>query len=101
MNRRNILTLLGVAAPASVAVEMLANPEIANGSPKGIPGVIMRSPEAQERFASMLEHMAKSIRRNDMACLQIRVESQADLDSWMKHRVIIDCEIDATEDATS
>jgi hypothetical protein len=87
MNRRNILTVLGVAA---VGTPALASERIATDlgeTPPTVPGIAMRSLETQIRFAEALEHAAAAVRRGELTCLAMDINSEVKLNEWMYHKV--------------
>jgi hypothetical protein len=92
MNRRNILTVLGVAA---VGTPALASEQIDSDvhDVPHIPGVATPSPETQERFAQAMENAAAAVRSGEMTCLAMGVDSQVKLNEWMQHKVTFTFEL--------
>ena len=93
MNRRNILTVLGVAA---VGTPALASEQIDSpipGTPPQIPGLARPSNETQGRFAEALENAAKAVRSGEMTCLAMGIDSRVTLSEWMQHRVTFTFEL--------
>lgn len=97
INRRNILTVLGVAAASTpaFAAEKISSFEDVHGSPLPpyVPGVAMRNPETQELFAKALERAAAAIRRGEMDCTAMDINSKVALEEWMEHKVTFTFEL--------
>lgn len=101
ISRRNILTVLGVAAVSTpaLAAEHIENIELMKGAPRSIPGIATRSPETQERFAKALENAAAAIRSGEMGCHQMDINSTVKLGEWMEHKVTFTFELGMVFDA--
>lgn len=94
--RRNILTILGLAAASTPAmsIESLDTLHLSN-TPRSVPGLMqgMGHTGAQERIAKALENIAAALRSGEMSADKIEVISTAEVDNWMRHEVRIHCEI--------
>lgn len=92
MNRRNILTVLGVAAastPAFAAEKMNSYED----GPRHVPGLTMYSPEAQELYAKALCEAAAAIRRGELSCIGMDIHSKVRPEEWMEHKVTFTFEL--------
>jgi hypothetical protein len=96
MNRRNILTILGLAAagtPAMAAEQMdTLGTELL---PPRVPGLMTRSEEAQKRIAAALEQMAAAIRAGELTGIKLEINSVVEFDNWIRHEVKVQCELSA------
>jgi hypothetical protein len=99
-NRRNILTIIGLAGASTAAVAAEQFDSLSLEPSRVLPGLMRRSRETQERIASALENMARAIRNGELAGIRIEVNSVASFDEWMTHEVRVQCELSAPE-ATS
>ena len=90
LNRRNILTILGLASAntAAVAAEKFSTlPSFA------APSLMQPSLEAQEKIASALEHMAAAIRSGELTGIELNINSSVKMNQWIMHEVRIVCEV--------
>jgi hypothetical protein len=94
MNRRNILTVLGVAAVGTPALASeLIDTKVSDDALPQIPGLALPSEETQKRFAEALEHAAAAVRSGEMTCLAMGIDSQVKLNEWMQHKVTFTFEL--------
>lgn len=90
-NRRNILTMLGLAS-AGVAVSTDA---IAQNMGPPAPALGAPHEGVQEKFAEAMENMAKAIRSGQLVVTKLSVDSVMDLNNpeWLSHNITMNCEI--------
>jgi hypothetical protein len=93
-NRRNVLTILGLAGAVTPALAIESVDTLNDAAaPRTVPGLMMRSPETQNRIADALEEMAKAVRSAELIAMELKVESTAKFDNWMEHEIRIKFEL--------
>ena len=95
MNRRNILSILGLATVSSSTMSVESLDTLQEHDVRSVPGLMqsMNRREVNERIAVALENMAKAIRSGEMFADKIEVISTATVDDWMRHEVRVHCEV--------
>jgi hypothetical protein len=95
ISRRNILTVLGIAAAGAPAFasEQMNSPLF---DTPGVPGMAFRSLETQRRFAEALEKAAAAIRRGELYCCKMDIASEVKLEDWFEHKVTFTFELPMT-----
>jgi hypothetical protein len=98
-SRRNILTILGLAGVSSSTMNVERLDTLGMDIPRGVPGLMQPSKDAQEKIARALESMAAAIRSGEMSADKVEVLSTADINNWMRHEVRFHCEVALPETA--
>jgi hypothetical protein len=92
-SRRNILTILGLAGVSSSTMNVERLDTLGADIPRGVPGLMQSSKDAQEKIAKALENMAAAIRSGEMMADKVEVLSTADINNWIHHEVRVHCEV--------
>lgn len=92
-NRRNILTILGLAAASTpvVAAEALDTVNYDGHTPA--PGLMLAGPEGQSKMATALDAMAAAVRNGELTALRLDVNSSVVVGEWMLHEIKFTCEL--------
>ena len=98
MNRRNILTVLGLAGVTTPAVAIESLDTLHSSSPinipKGVGGLMQGGQQTQELIAQTLEHMAEAIRNGRLTATDVEIVSKAGgMKDWMTHEIKFTCEL--------
>jgi hypothetical protein len=96
MDRRTVLGVLGLTSAGAVALDgtAIANQDVMSDKVDGLPGMALRSPETQERYAQALEALAKNIRSRKVACVSLKTSCNVNFDEWVQHEVTFKLEIE-------
>lgn len=97
--RRDILSILGASAAASVAVAAEDVSTIDNGWPGY--GLALPGKEVQNKIAASLEKLAASIRSGEVSALGLDIHSKVRIHQWMEHMVTVKLEIPGIDDGVT